>query len=71
MFHSFRHGFNTLIRGQVADEQLRRVTGHKSLALTDAYDQPGIEHLRDVLTVQESLFKEENPNETIKTQSDV
>jgi integrase len=57
VFHSYRHGFNTLIRGRVADEQLRRVTGHKTLAMTNNYDQPGIEQLRDVLKVQESLFR--------------
>ena len=57
VFHSYRHGFNTLVRGRVADEQLRRVTGHKTLAMTNNYDQPGIEQLRDVLKVQESLFE--------------
>jgi integrase len=48
VFHSHRYGFNTLLRSKIPDEQLRRVTGHKSLAMTDTYDKPGVEHLRDV-----------------------
>jgi len=56
LFHSYRHGFNTMIRGRVADEQLRRVTGHKTMAMTDNYDTPGIEQLQDVLQEQERLF---------------
>jgi integrase len=55
-FHSWRHGFNTLIRGKVPDEQLRRVTRHKSLKMSDRYDHAGIEHLGDVQAVQEKLF---------------
>jgi integrase len=56
LFHGYRHGFNTMIRGRVADEQLRRVTGHKTMAMTDNYDAPGIEQLQDVLREQEKLF---------------
>jgi len=56
VFHSWRHQFNTMIRGKVPDEQLRRVTGHKTLAMTDSYDKPGVEHLRDVAKAQEQLF---------------
>jgi integrase len=56
VFHSYRHLFNTLVRGQVPDEQLRRVTGHKGIAMTDTYDHAGTEHLHDVLAVQEKLF---------------
>ena len=57
VFHSHRYGFNTLIRGKVPDEQLRRVTGHKTLAMTDTYDKPGVEHLEDVSRAQENLFR--------------
>ncbi len=56
VFHSYRHGFNTLIRGKIPDEQLRRVTGHKTLAMSDNYDHAGVEHLQDVLAAQEGLF---------------
>ena len=56
LFHGYRHLFNTLVRGKVPDEQLRRVTGHKTLAMSDNYDHAGPEQLRDVAAVQESLF---------------
>ena len=56
VFHSYRHGFNTLIRGKIPDEQLRRVTGHKTLTMSDNYDHAGAEHLGDVLAAQEGLF---------------
>ena len=56
LFHSYRHGFNTLIRGKIPDEQLRRVTGHKTLTMSDNYDHAGAEHLQDVLVAQEGLF---------------
>lgn len=56
LFHSYRHGFNTYIRGKVPDEQLRRVTGHKTLAMTDNYDHAVSETLRDVAAVQDTVF---------------
>ena len=56
LFHSYRHGFNTLVRGKVPDEQLRRVTGHKTLAMSDNYDHAGPDQLKDVAAVQELLF---------------
>jgi integrase len=56
VFHGYRHLFNTLLRGTVPDEQLRRVTGHKTLAMSDNYDHAGPDQLRDVAAVQEKLF---------------
>ena len=56
VFHSYRHGFNTLVRGKVPDEQLRRVTGHKTISMSDNYDHAAPEHLADVKAAQESLF---------------
>ncbi len=56
LFHSYRHTFNTLVRGRVPDEQLRRVTGHKALAMTDNYDHAAAEHLADVKAEQEKLY---------------
>jgi integrase len=37
-FHSFRHLYNTLLRGAIPDEMLRASTGHLSVAMTDRYD---------------------------------
>jgi integrase len=56
VFHSWRHGFNSYLRGKVPDEQLHRVTGHRSEAMTDRYDHVRLESLRDVLAVQDKLF---------------
>jgi integrase len=56
LFHGYRHLFNTLVRGTVPDEQLRRVTGHKGITMSDQYDHPGVEHLADVKAEQEKIF---------------
>jgi integrase len=56
VFHSWGHGFNTMLRGKIPDEQLRRVTRHKSLKMSDRYDHVGVENLKDVAKVQENLF---------------
>jgi integrase len=58
LFHGYRHGFNTFVRGKVPDEQLRRVTGHKTLAMSDNYDHAALEHLADVKAAQEKMFAE-------------
>ncbi|MCX6374544.1 MAG: site-specific integrase [Armatimonadetes bacterium] len=58
LFHGYRHLFNTFIRGKVPDEQLRRVTGHRTLAMSDNYDHAAIEHLADVKAAQEKMFVE-------------
>jgi hypothetical protein len=47
-----------MIRGRVPDEQLRRVTGHKSIVMQDNYDHPQPEHLADVKAAQETIFVE-------------
>jgi integrase len=57
LFHGYRHLFNTLIRGQVPDEQLRRVTGHKTLSMSNNYDHARPEHLQDVAAAQERIFR--------------
>jgi integrase len=38
LFHSFRHFFNSTIRGTVPDEILRLQTGHSDEKMTDHYD---------------------------------
>ncbi len=62
VFHSWRHSFNSYVRGKIPDEQLRRVIGHRSEAMTDRYDRDKrLENLRDVLAVQEKLFNFARP----------
>lgn len=36
-FHAWRHWYNTMIRGRVEDHLLRRVTRHRTAAMTDHY----------------------------------
>ena len=38
-FHAWRHWYNSNMRGQVADYQLRMLTGHTSDAMTDRYTE--------------------------------
>ena len=38
-FHSWRHWYNSMLRGKVADHTLRALTGHKSEAMTDNYTE--------------------------------
>jgi integrase len=68
LFHSHRHSLNTWLRGKVPDEQLRRVTGHKTLAILDNYDHPAPEQLKDVAAVQEKLFALNDQQEDIKNE---
>jgi integrase len=56
VFHSWRHGWNSLFRGQVEDAMVRRILGHKTEQMTTNYDNPGIELLLPVLEAQERLF---------------
>ena len=58
-FHSWRHGLNSLMRGQVGDEMIRRVLGHKTPAMTEGYDHVTPELLAPVLAAQERLFNGE------------
>jgi integrase len=57
-FHSWRHFFNTFMRGKVSDAQLQRVTGHKTEAMTDHYDHQIQEALSDVRKAQEMIVTE-------------
>jgi integrase len=66
VFHSWRHTYNSNMRGRVPDEQLRRVTGHKSEAMTDRYDHVQIESLADVLAAQKLLFSAKEQTEAVK-----
>ncbi len=38
-FHSWRHWYNSMLRGQVSDHALRALTGHRSEAMTDRYTE--------------------------------
>ena len=56
-FHSWRHFYNSLLRGKVHDAKLRQLTGHKTLAMTDHYTHFNIDDFKDVLQIQEQYFE--------------
>lgn len=55
-FHSWRHTFNTLMRGNISDEKLRKITGHKSDKMTDHYTHYDISNYEDVRLEQNKLL---------------
>lgn len=56
-FHSWRHFYNSLMRGKIHDAKLRQLTGHKTLAMTDHYTHFNINDFKDVLEIQEQYFE--------------
>ena len=54
-FHSWRHFYNSLLRGRIPERKLQRLTGHRSLAMTERYSHFKVDDFRDVLSIQEEL----------------
>ncbi len=55
-FHSWRHWYNTMIRGKASDVALRSTTGHQTEAMTQNYSHQLEEHLVEVRTAQDKVF---------------
>jgi integrase len=55
-FHSWRHFFNTFMRGKVSDAQLRKLTGHRTEAMTHHYDHQILEELKEVREIQNTIL---------------
>ena len=55
-FHSWRHWFNSMIRGLASDVALRSATGHSSAAMTENYFHQLESHLVEVRGAQEKAF---------------
>ncbi len=56
-FHNWRIWFNTLCRlNKILDAKVRRLTGHRTAAMTELYTRFRLEDFRDVLKVQEVAF---------------
>jgi integrase len=72
-FHGWRHFFNTTLRmANVADSKLQRITGHKSIKMTEHYTHYNGREFTEVREVQENLLAEPKPEvktkrETAKT----
>ena len=57
-FHSWRYFFNSVMRGsRIADAKVQKVTGHKTMAMTQRYTAFNLEDFDDVAKVQEELFE--------------
>lgn len=54
-FHSWRHFYNSLLRGRIADAKLRRLTGHLTPSMTERYTHFRREDFADVIQIQEEL----------------
>ncbi len=56
-FHAWRHWFNTMLRSRgIATAKVQRLTGHKSLAMTDRYTGFQLGDYTDVAAVQKAVF---------------
>lgn len=55
-FHSWRHWFNTQMRTRVPDVKPRRVTGHKTVQMTELYTHFNEHDFADVAVAQEDLL---------------
>jgi len=56
-FHSWRHFLNTNLRSLVTDTDLQKLTGHRTLAMTDHYDHETEQTLARIKPHQESLLR--------------
>jgi integrase len=58
-FHGWRHFFNTTLRmANVADSKLQRITGHKSIRMTEHYTHFNAREFTEVRAVQDNLLAE-------------
>jgi integrase len=55
-FHSWRHFYNSMMRGKVHDSKLRRLTGHRTDQMTEHYTHFQLEDFMDVVEIQEQYF---------------
>jgi len=55
-FHSWRHWYNSIMRGKIHDAKLRTLTGHKTLEMTEHYTHFNIDDYQDVRQIQDQYF---------------
>jgi integrase len=54
-FHSWRHFYNTMLRGRIPDSKLQKLTGHRTQAMTERYSHFTMDDFQDVRAIQEEL----------------
>ena len=55
-FHSWRHLYNSLMRGRVPDSKLQRMTGHQTKEMVEHYTHFKLSDYQEILEVQEEYF---------------
>jgi integrase len=55
-FHSWRHFYNSVMRGKIPDAKLRRLTGHRTEQMTEHYTHFQLTDFEDVVGIQDELF---------------
>jgi integrase len=55
-FHSWRHWYNSMMRGPIDEHTLRSLTGHRSEAMTDYYTEITEDQRKKVLALAEELI---------------
>jgi integrase len=66
-FHGWRHFFNTTLRmANVADSKLQRITGHKSMKMTEHYTHFNVREFTEVREVQDNLLTEPEAKTEVK-----
>ncbi|MDA3939073.1 MAG: tyrosine-type recombinase/integrase [Spirochaetia bacterium] len=57
-FHGWRHFFNTTMRtNNISDGKLQKLTGHKSMAMTERYTHFKIDDFQDVQKIQAKILQ--------------
>ena len=57
-FHGWRHFFNTTMRtNNISDGKLQKMTGHKSLEMTDRYTHFKADDFQDVKKIQAKILQ--------------
>ena len=54
-FHSWRHFFNSALRGRISDAKLQRLTGHQTQQMVERYTHFRLDDFDDVRAIQEEL----------------
>lgn len=55
-FHGWRHWFNSMLREKIPDYKLQRLTGHRTIEMTEHYTHVRLEDFQDVRNLQDQFF---------------
>lgn len=55
-FHSWRHLYNSIMRGKIPDSKLQRLTGHQTKEMVEHYTNWTIDDYQDALEIQENIL---------------